>query len=105
MSGFKPEQRHLIVRGRAFHFVLYEGQPARPSRNQVASPSMWYLMVEGRRCPVLTCEAGMTAAAVDAALAAWAEDNAIGPVEEPAAAVAAGGALARRRRANWWGPV
>lgn len=105
MSGFKPEQRHLTVRGRSFHFVLYEAQPARPSRNQTAAPSMWYLMVEGRRCPVFTCDSTLPSEAIDAALVAWAENNAIGPVEEPRRARRTGLPATQRRNSNWWGPV
>jgi len=104
MGSFKPEQRHLVIRGRAFHFVLYEGQPGRGSPKQGASPAVWYLMVEGRRCPVFACDPQRDAADTDAALIAWAEDNAVGPVVEPAVDRLTAAASVRRR-ANWWGPV
>jgi hypothetical protein len=61
---------------------------------------MWYLMVEGRRCPVLPCDASLSAAEVDAALSTWVEDNALGPVQ--AAALARVGPV--RPNENWWGP-
>ena len=104
MSGFKPEQRHLVIRGRPFHFVLYEGRPERPSSKQSASPAVWHLMVEGRRCPVFAFDPRLSAEDTNEALVAWAEDNAIGPVKKPSGARGAADA-ARRRRANWWGPV
>jgi hypothetical protein len=84
VTTFKPQQRHLTVRGRAFHFVSYEAQPADTRRNLEASPAMWFLMVEGRRCPVLPCDTEQSLAEVDAALQHWVEDNAIGPVQEQA---------------------
>ncbi len=79
MSAFKPQQRHLTIQGRIFHFVSYEGQAANATRNQEERPDMWYLMVEGRRCPVSPCDATQTEVEVDQFLARWATDNAIGP--------------------------
>ena len=81
MTAFKPQQRHLTIRGRAFHFASYEGRPANYRRAQLAYPAMWYLMVEGRRCPVLPCDSSQSLPQLDAALRDWAEDNALGPVE------------------------
>ena len=52
MSGFKLQQRHLLIEGRTFHFVAYEGQAENAARHLPAVPPMWCLMVEGRRCPV-----------------------------------------------------
>src|SRR5690606_35645464 len=57
LSAFKSEQRHLIVRGRAFHFVSYEGRPANAHRGEDQQPPMWYLMVEGRRFAAFPCDA------------------------------------------------
>ena len=84
MSTFKPQQRHLTVRGRAYHFVSYEAQPADSRRNLEASPAMWFLMVEGHRCPVLPCDSGQSLPELDAALERWIEHNAVGPVEQAA---------------------
>lgn len=108
MSAFKPQQHHLRIRGRLFHFVSYEGQPADHRRDQPATPDMWYLMVEGRRCPVRPCDSSQSLTQLEAALQAWAEDNALGPVEarrsaEPAAAGSAPPAESHRQ-GNWWGP-
>ena len=36
MSTYKVDQRHLNHRGRLFHFVSYEGQPANPKKEEAA---------------------------------------------------------------------
>jgi hypothetical protein len=104
MSAFKPQQRHLTIRGRAFHFVSYEGSAGNMHRAQLPYPPMWYLMVEGHRCPVFPCAAEVALPQLDAALTAWVEDNALGPVEatprpaNPRAPTRASG------YENWWWP-
>ncbi len=103
MSAFKPQQRHLTIRGRAFHFVSYEGRPANARRAEEPLPPMWYLMVEGHRCPVLPCEPGQPLAETDAALLTWAEDNALGPVQTKTRPESADAVAARIRWGNWWG--
>lgn len=75
MSTFKSPQRRLVVGGRTFHFVAYEGQPANVSRKQAAEPSMWWLMVEGRRCPVGPFDPGESEESVDRSLMQWLKDN------------------------------
>lgn len=100
MSPPKPQQRHLTIRGRALHFVSYEGSRGNPQRAQLPYPAMWYLMVEGRRCPVFPCDTSLTPADLDAALVAWADDNAQGPVES-SHVIRVGPA---RPNENWWGP-
>ena len=102
MSAFKPQQRHLTVRDREFHFVAYEGSPTKLRAGQEPYPAMWYLMVEGRRCPALLFDSEQDLPQVDEALCAWAEDNAIGSMEPAPAAPKA--AAANRRYENWWGP-
>jgi hypothetical protein len=100
MSSFKPNQRHLEIGGRAFHFVSYEGQPARELKNEAARPSMWYLMVEGRRCPAMLCDPAQPDTEVDRLLSRWATDNALA-VAEPVATPAPptrGSARKRTRR-------
>lgn len=100
MSRVKSEQRRLTIRGRAMHFVTYEGSRGNPARAQLPYPAMWYLMVEGRRCPVFPCDPSLSSADLDAALTAWAEDNAQGPVESaPLVRIAP-----VRPNENWWGP-
>jgi hypothetical protein len=105
MSAFKPQQRHLTIHGRVFHFVSYEGQPANTPRKQVARPAMWYLMVEGRRCPAMPCDPTQTEPEIDRFLSRWAMDNALGPVERPAEGAAlTASRVPVRRPLNWWGP-
>lgn len=104
MSTFKSQQRRLTIRGRAFHFVSYEGHPANPKRGEDAAPAMWYLMVEGRRCPVFPCDADRSEIQLDAALSDWALDNAFGAFE-PAPEPRRSKRPARSRaNENWWGP-
>lgn len=100
MSPPKPQQRHLTIRGRTFHFVSYQGSRGNAQRAQLPYPAMWYLMVEGRRCPVLPCDSNLSSTELDAALSAWAEDNAVGPVQS-AHLVRIGPV---RPNENWWGP-
>jgi hypothetical protein len=75
MSSFKSPQRRLVVGGRTFHFVAYEGQPASVSRKQAAEPSMWWLMVEGRRCPVTAFDPGQSDESVEQSLRQWLKEN------------------------------
>lgn len=103
MKAFKPQQRHLTIRGRPFHFVSYEGRPTNHRRAQLAYPAMWYLMVEGRRCPVLPCDPDRSLPELDAALRDWAEDNTLGPVLGTFSPVDAA-PVDLRRLGNWWGP-
>jgi hypothetical protein len=99
MTGFKRQQRHLTIHGHPFHFASYQGRPANHQRAQLAYPAMWYLMVDGRRWPVLPCDASQSPMEVDAALRDYAEDNALGPFggghphrqRSPRPAAAAGG--------------
>jgi hypothetical protein len=49
MSGYKTQQHRLIRRGRSFHFVSYDGQPADLKRSQPEMPPSWFLMLAGKR--------------------------------------------------------
>jgi hypothetical protein len=107
VSAFKSQQRFITIRDRAFHFVSYEGRPANVRRGEEAAPAMWYLMVEGRRCPALLWEQNQSFEDVDRDLSKWATDHAFGPPgepePEPAARTARVEATARPR--HWWGPT
>ena len=103
MSTFKPQQRHLTIKGRAFHFVSYEARSANERRGEKAEPSMWYLMVEGHRRPTVPCHPDQPETEVDKALLRWVEDQdltAPPPAPPPTRST-------RRsqpsRRINWWG--
>ncbi len=76
MSSYKIEQHRVTYRGRDFHFVSYEAQPANERRGEPAVPPMWYLMQAGKRWPVMPQEPGQPVEAVEAALRAWLEANA-----------------------------
>lgn len=80
MTSYKIEQRHLTHRGRAFHFVSYEGRPAHERRGESELPPMWYLMNEGKRLPVMPHLVGQDAAEVEGAFLRWIEERIDGPV-------------------------
>ena len=96
MIRYTIEQRHIIHRGRTFHFVSYDGQPAHVGKGQPATTPTWYLMAEGKRCEVMPHLPGQPAEAVDVALTAWLDANAFGAAEpariEPRNSRRAGGA-------------
>jgi hypothetical protein len=53
MAKLSVEQRRITHRGRTFHFVSYEGQPANPKRQQEATGPAWFLMLAGKRWEVM----------------------------------------------------
>lgn len=75
MSSYKLEQRRLTHRGREFHFVSYEGQPANAARHQDAMEPTWYLMNAGKRWPALPHQVGQAAEELDQQLADWLETH------------------------------
>lgn len=79
MATFQPRQRRLKIRARQFHFVAYEATPGNAKRNEDPTPAMWYLMVEGRRCPVMPFEIAQPEEEVELALTEWVTDNALAP--------------------------
>jgi len=104
MPLYKPQQRHITVRDRKFHFVSYEAHAADPRRDTEAEPEMWYLMRAGRRWAVMPRNPDLAAEETDEKLRAWAEANAFDG-EEPEEGSAARPSRPRRlRRDNWWGP-
>lgn len=78
---FKSQHRRLTIRSRLFHFVSHEGRPANFRRAELGYPPMWYLMVDGRRCPVLPYDSAQPLPELDAALRSWAGVNALVPVD------------------------
>ena len=87
MPSYKNEQHRVTHRGRDFHFVSYEAQPANERRGQPAVGAMWYLMQAGKRWPVMPQEPGQPVEAVQRALRAWLEENAFTatlPAAQPA---------------------
>jgi len=107
MSLYKPQQRHVTVRDREFHFVSYEAHPADPRRDAEAEPEMWYLMRAGRRWAVMPRDPDQAPEKTDDLLRAWAEANAFGEEDAEPETVPAPVPSIRgkhRRTDNWWGP-
>jgi hypothetical protein len=75
MTTYKIDQRHLNHRGRVFHFVSYEGQPANPRREEPAVEPTWFLMGPGRRWAVMPQQAAQETDDVDRCLIAWLDAN------------------------------
>ena len=71
MSRPQTEQRRLAYRGREFHFVSFDGQPANPRKDQPATAPAWWLMSAGKRWEVMPFRAGQSADALDRAFMAW----------------------------------
>ena len=78
MSAYKVQQRHLVHRGRTFHFVSYEGQPARPARQIEAAPATWCLMASGKRWEVMVHDTLLNDEECDRRLTAWLDRNVFG---------------------------
>jgi hypothetical protein len=78
VSNHKVEQRRLSHRGREFHFVSYDAQIANERRGQPAIPAMWYLMIEGKRRPVLPHVPGQELMELDVALLQWVDEQVFG---------------------------
>ncbi len=75
MSSYRPDQRRLTHRGRAFHFVSYEGHPADPRREVEAQGPTWFLMGPNKRWPVMPQVDAHSDDEVDVRLRAWLETN------------------------------
>lgn len=71
MSRPQTEQRRLHYRGREFHFVSFDGQPANPRRAQLATAPAWWLMSAGQRWEVMPFQANQSAGDLDRAFVAW----------------------------------
>jgi hypothetical protein len=104
MSSYKTQQHHLVHRGRSFHFVSYEGQPADPKRQQPETPSTWYVMLGGKRWIVMPEARDTTPEELDRQFGAWLDERVFSgapPVQSqqppsPGAATLAGPAEAQR---------
>ena len=53
MTAYKNAQQHVVMKGRDFHFVSYDGTPANEKRGIVETGPMWYLMGPNKRWPVM----------------------------------------------------
>ena len=75
VSSLRVEQRRLLVRGRTFHFVSYDGIPANVARQIAATAPTWFMMSAGKRWPVMPHVSGQDSADVDRLLAEWVEQH------------------------------
>lgn len=75
MPKHAMEQRRLAYRGREFHFVSYEGQPANPRRNEPATEAAWWLMSAGKRWEVTPWRPDQTEPELDRLFTEWLEAN------------------------------
>lgn len=76
MAKLSVEQHRLTHRGRAFHFVSYEGQPANPKRNQDAIEPAWFLMLAGKRWEVMPHVPGQDESELTQRFTEWLDEHA-----------------------------
>jgi hypothetical protein len=75
MGGYKTDQCRVFHRGRAFHFVSYEGQLANPSRAQLATAATWFLMNGGKRWAVMPQVLDQERTSLDQELSHWLDEH------------------------------
>ena len=75
MSRYKIQQRQLPYRGKVFHFVSYDGEPANASKLLLAKEPAWFLMTAGKRWPVMKEEMGLSEEELDRKLTQWLDAN------------------------------
>ena len=75
MSRHTVQQHRLTHRGREFHFVAYEAQPANPARGDEGAPPTWFLMSSGKRWNVMPIVSDQPEAERDKKLALWLDRN------------------------------
>jgi hypothetical protein len=71
------EQRRLVHRGREFHFVSYDGQPANASRGLSATAPAWWLMGPGTRWEVAPYRPEQAPEELDRLFTRWIETHVI----------------------------
>ncbi len=83
MSSFKTDQRHVTYRGRDFHFVSYDGEPANERLGRIATEPSWYLINAGKRWLVMPHVSGQPEASLELALQAWLDVHVFGEAQHP----------------------
>ena len=78
MSRLAVQQHHFSHRGRAFHFVAYDGVPANAGQARAAVPPTWYLMSAGKRWEVMPEVPAQPDDERDMQLARWLDENVFG---------------------------
>ena len=76
MAKLTVEQHRLTHRGRSFHFVSYEGQPANPKRNVDAVEPSWFLMMAGKRFQVMPHTPGQDEGELTRLFTEWLDEHA-----------------------------
>ena len=76
MSQYVVEQRRVAHKGRDFHFVSYEGELNKATKEQ--GPPMWFLMSSGKRWQVCEQVRGQAVDNIDAQLVTWLETHIFG---------------------------
>lgn len=76
MAAYRNEQRHLVHRGRRFHFVSYDGRPADRARNQPETHPTWHLLIAGKRWPVMPQITGQSDLDLERDLTRWLDAHA-----------------------------
>jgi hypothetical protein len=78
MSAYRTQQHRLVHRGRSFHFVSYEGQPADEKHRRPEIPPSWYLMLAGKRWVVIPQVAETTPAELGRQFGEWLDAHVFG---------------------------
>lgn len=71
VTRYKVEQRQIMFRGRAYHFVSYDGAAA--SKGKAATTPTWYLMSAGTRWEVMPHVVDQDPEELDRTLINWLE--------------------------------
>lgn len=79
MSRPLSQQRWLHYRGRAFHFVSYEGRPANPKQARAATEPAWWLMSAGTRWEVMPYHPDRDDDELDREFTAWLDAHVFSP--------------------------
>lgn len=76
------EQRRVQHRGREFHFVSYDGQPANAKTAQGATDPAWWLMSGGTRWEVMPFHPDQDEAELDRKFVTWLDTHVFPSPEE-----------------------
>lgn len=77
-SRYRVEQRQIMHRGHAFHFVSYEGQEANLARGVPATEPAWFLVSDGYRWEVMPQRPDQEVDELDRMLRDWLETRVFG---------------------------
>jgi len=75
MTRLAVQQAHFSHRGRAFHFVAYDGLPGNAAQGREAVVPTWYLMSGGKRWEVMPEVAAQPDDERDVQFARWLDQH------------------------------